>query len=129
MKKTLLTLVVCMTFMFAGIKSCQAQIVHSGTNNWTASATSGATYSLYRATATKNSDGSFTPGTFALIKSGIAALTFVDSGLAGNTSYCYQLTATATGFSESSPVGGQANCGTTGIDQTAPPGAFTTIFK
>lgn len=99
--------------------SCNAQAAHKGTLTWGASPSSGATYTVYRAPATKNSDGTFTPGTFAQVASGVSALTYVDTPLNANSSFCWQVTATAPSMSESTPLG--PACGITNKDQTSSP--------
>lgn len=58
--------------------------------SWTPSSTSGVTYNIYRASSTSGVCGSY-----ALISSGGAALSYSDlaSGLSNSTSYCYEVDA------------------------------------
>ncbi|HVU51857.1 MAG TPA: discoidin domain-containing protein [Polyangia bacterium] len=51
---------------------------------WTASATSGVTYSVFRGTAS-----GFTPGAGNQVASGLAGLSYTDTNLAGSTAYFY----------------------------------------
>ena len=102
----------------AVVGQCQTTI-HSATLSWGASTTTGATYSVLRAsTAT---------GTFTVIKSGVTALTYVDSKLPANTQFCYEVVAQSAGNTDADPT--PAACGTTGQDKTGAAGTLTVIFK
>ncbi len=99
--------------------SATCQTTHSAALSWPTSPTAGATYNVLRSsTAT---------GTFTTVQAGVTGLTFTDSGLAANTQFCYEVTASSQGAADSVPT--NVVCGTTGKDQTAPPGTLVVIFK
>lgn len=100
--------------------SCNAQSQHEADLSWGASTTTGAQYKVRRGTA---------PGGTKTVIQTVAGLTFVDSGLAANKQFCYDVVAT-----DPSGVLADANptaevCGVTGKDQTIPAGNLTVIFK
>lgn len=97
---------------------CQTT-AHSATLSAPASATTGATYNVLRSTSST--------GTFTAIATALAAPSYVDQNLPANTQFCYEMTASSVGNSDSAPTNIQ--CGTTGQNQTAPPGTLTVIFK
>jgi hypothetical protein len=77
---------------------------------WTASPTSGVTYTVFRSTT-----AGFTPGAGNQIAAGLTALTYGDTGLAASTTYYYLVQAVNAGGA--SPSSNQAN-GTTLAGQT-----------
>lgn len=99
--------------------SATCQTTHSASLSWPASPTAGATYNVMRA--------STAAGPFTTVQAGVTSLTFTDSGLAANTQFCYEVTASSQGAADSAPT--NVVCGTTGKDQTAPPGTLVVIFK
>ena len=58
---------------------------HSISLNWTASTTSGVTYTVYR--------GTVAGGPYTKLASGVAAVTYADTSGAGGTKYFYVVTA------------------------------------
>jgi acyl-CoA hydrolase len=62
--------------------------------SWSASSTPGVTYDVFRGTS-----ASFTPSSSTLIASGLAGLTYLDSGLAASTTYYYFVEAVSSGVS------------------------------
>jgi Malectin domain/F5/8 type C domain/Fibronectin type III domain len=65
--------------------------------SWTASPTSGVTYSLFRSTS-----ASFTPSGSSQIASGLGGLTYADSALSGSTTYYYYVQAVNGGVNSTS---------------------------
>jgi hypothetical protein len=86
--------------------------------SWTASTTSGVTYSVFRSTTS-----GFTAAAGNQIASGLAALTFADSGLAASTAYYYL--AQANGTSGTSAPSNQATATTQAPPASQPPTALT----
>lgn len=104
--------------MFA--HTCSAQAApHQAVLTWGASPTPNSTYSVKRSTVSG--------GPYTTLKTGVAALTYTDSGLSSATNFCWIITATAPGFTESIPS--NEKCGTTGQDQTASPGQLGVVVQ
>ena len=73
--------------------------------SWTASGTSGVTYSVFRSTTT-----GFTPGSGNVIASGLSSTTYANTGLAASTTYYYKVE--AVNSAGSSPASNQASATT-----------------
>jgi fibronectin type 3 domain-containing protein len=73
----------------------QAATSHSITLTWTASTTTGVTYTVYRATAAA---GPFTP-----IATGVSAVTFIDTTAVDGTQYFYEVDSVTSGGTSSGP--------------------------
>lgn len=100
--------------------SCQGQTsTHNATLTWGASTTTGATYSVLRGTVPGGSKTS--------IKSGLTALTFVDTPLAANSQFCYVVVASSPGLSDSVPS--NEVCGKSGQDTVGAPGTLGVVFQ
>lgn len=112
-------LVVLPVLLLGIVYSCNAQTTHEADLSWGASPTPGATYNVRR--------GTVAGGPKTVIKAGNTTLSFVDSGLAANTHYCYEITVSAVGFTDSVPT--PEVCGTTGQDSSLPAGSLTVVFK
>lgn len=98
--------------------TCQTT-THQAVLTWTASATTGATYNILRASSST--------GPFTAIQTGVIALTYTDANLPANTQVCYEVSASAAGMQDSSPT--NVACGTTGKDPVAVPGTLTITIK
>jgi cellulose 1,4-beta-cellobiosidase len=92
-------------------------VPHQSVLTWTASPTTGALYTIKRA--------STSAGPFTVLVSGITMLTYTDKGLAANVPFCYVVTATAPGMTESTPT--TPACGTTAKDPQAQTGSAGTV--
>lgn len=73
----------------------QAATSHSITLTWTASTSTGVTYTVYRATAAA--------GPFTAIATGVSGLTFVDSTAVDGTQYFYEVDSVTAGGVSSGP--------------------------
>jgi Fibronectin type III domain len=107
-------LAVFLVALFLATKSCST--VNAGTHGaaltWTAPGPlSGATYT-YNVQRSNVSGGPYTT-----IKTGISTTSYTDSGLAAGTKYCYVVTVSAVGFTDSVPS--NEACGTT-LQDAAP---------
>lgn len=98
--------------------ACQTT-THKATLTWSASTTTGATYTVLR--------GSVPGGTKTAIQSGVAVVTYVDANLPSGTQECYQVTVQAPGFLDSDPS--NEICGTTGKDKAASVSGFAVVFQ
>lgn len=98
--------------------ACQS-VPHKAELSWTASPTADVTYNILR--------GSVAGGVKTKIASGVAVLTYSDSGLAANTQYCYQVTASKAGMNDSAPS--NEVCGTTDKDSAGTPGTLVITIK
>jgi hypothetical protein len=88
--------IVSTALFFLALAATPAMAQHSVALSWTASATSGATYNVYRQQACS--------GNFAQINgSAVTTTAFTDSAVAPGATYCYQITAVSTGL-ESTPT-------------------------
>lgn len=83
-------------FVLFALWATPAMAQHTVALSWAASATSGATYNVYRQQACS--------GNFAKLNaSAVTANSYTDSAVAGGETYCYQVTAVSGGL-ESAPT-------------------------
>ena len=88
--------IIATALFFLALKPAPAMAQHTVILSWTASATSGATYNVYRQRACS--------GNFAQINaSAVTTTTYTDAAVAPGETYCYQVTAVASSL-ESSPT-------------------------
>ena len=87
--------IVAVAMFFLALVATPAMAQHSVALSWTASATSGATYNVYRQQACS---GNFTQ----INSSAVTATTYTDAAVAPGETYCYQVTADLSGV-ESTP--------------------------
>ena len=107
-------------FFLSAFASCQT--THQGSLTWIASTTPNVTYNVYRSIGTLAN-----PGTFSIVKSGIAGLSFVDTPLQSGTTYCWQVTAVSGTTLESEPLG--PACGVTGKDKANSPTGLGLVIQ
>ena len=88
--------IVATALFFLALVATPAMAQHTVALSWIASATSGATYNVYRQQACS---GNFTQ----INGSAVSTTTFTDSAVAPGATYCYQVTAVSTG-GESTPT-------------------------
>lgn len=115
--KLRLSLLPLMLMFLVGVGTCQAAHTATITINPAAFPTSGVTYQISR--------GTVPGGSKTVIQSG-AGLSYVDTGLAASTRYCYSIVGQATGYADSDPS--PEICGSTLQDKVSSPTA-TIIFK
>jgi hypothetical protein len=121
MRKTWMFCALLMVFALLGsaVAADAQTTTHSAALNWGAVTVSGATYNVLRGTA---------PGaTKTKIASGLTSASYFDANLPANTQFCYQVTTSVAGMSDSAP--NTEVCGTTAQDGAPTPGPIIIIFK